>query len=90
MTPLVKNTSEMPHCILNAHAWELEQEEQRLRGHTPMQNYKNHVIYVSQIQTSHTEHAVLNLFNVHSSHAPLSYSKQESENNLQFMILTYL
>ena len=42
------------------------------------------------MHTSHTKHNVLDLFNVCSNHAPFNYSGQESKNNLQFMILTYL
>ena len=33
---------------------------------------------------------MLDLFDVCSNHAPLNYSRQETKNNLQFMILTYL
>ena len=55
-----------------------------------LQNYKNHVSYVSWIYTSQTRHTVLDLFEVCSNHAPLNYSGQEFQNNLQFMILTYV
>ena len=50
----------------------------------------NHVSYLHWIHTSHTKHTVLDLSNVCSNHAPLNYTGQESENNLQFMIHTYL
>ena len=40
------------------------------------------------MHTSHAKHAVLDLFNVLSNHAPLNYNEQESKHNLQFMILT--
>ena len=36
------------------------------------------------------KHTVLDLFHVCSNHASLNYCGQESKNNLQFMILTYL
>ena len=55
-----------------------------------VQNYKIHVVYTSLIHTSHTKQTVLDLFVVCSNHAPLHYSAQESKNNLQFMIPTYL
>ena len=59
--------------------------------HIQVQNYKkSRVSYVSYIHTSYTKHTVLDLSNVRSNHAPLNYSGQESEKNLQFMILTYL
>ena len=43
-----------------------------------------------KIHTNHTKQTVLDLCNVCSNHAPLNDSGQESVNNLQFMILTYL
>ena len=43
-----------------------------------------------KIHTSHTKHTVLDLFDMFSNHAPLNYSGQESENNLQLLNLTYL
>ena len=58
--------------------------------HIQVQNYKNCVIYISRVQTSHTKHTVLDLFNICSNHAPQNYTGQESKNNLRFMILTYL
>ena len=58
--------------------------------HIQVQNYQNHVGHVSSTNTSHTKPNVLDLLSVCSSHAPQNYSEQESKNNLQLMILTYL
>ena len=38
-----------------------------------------HVSYVSLIHTSHTKHAVLDLFNMSTNHATFNYSGQESK-----------
>ena len=59
-------------------------------SHSSAKLQKSRVSYVSYIHTSYTKHTVLDLSNVRSNHAPLNYSGQESEKNLQFMILTYL
>ena len=45
---------------------------------------------MGQIHTTHTKHTVLDLFHVCSNHEPSNNCGQESKNNLQFMILTYL
>ena len=44
----------------------------------------------SKVHTSCTKHTVLDLSNVCRNHGPLHYSGQESQNNLQFIVLTYL
>ena len=53
------------------------------------QNYKHHVNYVPNTHWSHKAYCA-SPFNVCSNHAPFNCSRQESKNNLQFMVLTYL
>ena len=59
--------------------------------HTQVHKFRNHISYVPWIHTTQTKDTVHDLFNVCSNHAlSLNYSGQESKNNLQCIILTYL
>ena len=82
----------MIHCVIRVLV-NCEKNKKSKRSdnlHPSKKKYKNCVSYVSYIQTSLSKHTVLDLLNVCSNYAPLNYSGQESKNNLQFTILTYL
>ena len=76
--------------LLSTYTLECKQEDQMLWWLTLKCRITKIISVMSLKYMLVTQHTVLDLFKVCSNHAPLNYSGQESEINLQFMILTYL